>query len=209
MMNREPVVLIHGIWVRGYIMRPLANTLSIAGYQTHIYSYPSTRYALRQQAQYLLDYLDAKGIERACFVAHSMGGLLLRHLADLSPTRVVSAVTLSTPHQGSLVASAMRRKHLGRLLGRTYLQGLDGELPPWPEAIPLGSLAGSHSLGLGRLLTRFPGTNDGTVQEAETLLAGLRAQRTLHYSHTGILYASESAREVEHFLQYHCFSPPA
>lgn len=206
-MNTARVVLIHGIWVRGYIMQHLASALRTAGFQIYIYSYPSTRYPLRQQAQLLLDYLQREGIEQACFVAHSMGGLVLRHLAELCPQRIDTAVTISTPHQGSLVATRIRAKHLGWLLGKTYLQGLDGQLPDWPDGIPLGSLAGDRSVGLGRIFCRFPGANDGTVQVVESQLPQQRALRILHHSHTGILYATETAAEAEHFLRNHCFLP--
>lgn len=205
-MSKEKVVLVHGIWVRGYVMQHLAGALRRVGYQTYIYSYPSTRFPLRQQARHLQDYLDREGIEQASFVAHSMGGLVLRHFAVLNPQRLQSAVTIASPHQGSLVAEAMRSKHLGWLLGKSYAQGLDGELPAWPETIPLGSLAGDRSIGLGKIFTRFNSPNDGTVQVAETWLPELRDKHTLHYSHTGILYAAETAYEVEYFLKNDCFS---
>lgn len=205
-MHSKKLVLVHGIWVRGYIMQHLAQDLRAAGFQTYIYSYPSTRYPLRQQAHYLLDYLDREGIAQADFVAHSMGGLLLRHLAVLDPQRINAAVTIATPHQGSLVAAAIRGKYLGWLLGKTYEQGLDGQLPAWPAGIPLGSLAGDHCVGLGRIFTRFASACDGTVQVSETLLPQLSAHRILHHSHTGILYSAETATEIDHFLRMHCFS---
>lgn len=205
-MIREKLVLIHGIWVRGYVMQHLAGALRRVGYQTYIYSYPSTRFPLREQAQHLLEFLDREGIMLANFVAHSMGGLVLRHLAQLAPERIHTAVTVASPHQGSLVAATMRAKHQGWLLGKTYAQGLDGELPAWPETIPLGSLAGDRSVGLGKIFTRFNSPNDGTVQVAETWLSELRDKRTLHYSHTGILYAAETACEVEYFFKNDCFS---
>ena len=205
-MTSNKLVLVHGIWVRGYIMQKLAGSLRDAGYQTYIYSYPSTRYPLKQQAQYLLDYLDREGLEQASFVAHSMGGLLLRHLAGLAPQRIDAAVTIATPHQGSLVANDIRNKHLGWLLGKTYERGLDGQLPAWPAGIPLGSLAGNHCVGLGRIFTHFPSACDGTVQVSETLLSALSDHRVLHHSHTGILYAAETAHEVDNFLRNHYFS---
>ncbi|MDH5184444.1 MAG: alpha/beta hydrolase [Gammaproteobacteria bacterium] len=206
-MNTSKVVLVHGIWVRGYIMMRLAEALRAAGFQTYIYSYPSTRYPLRQQAQHLLEFLDREGITAANFVTHSMGGLVLRHLAHLAPERIQTAVTMASPHQGSLAARSIRTKHLGWLLGKSYAQGLDGQLPAWPEAIPLGSLAGDRSVGLGKIFTRFNAPNDGTVQVDETRLPGMREHRILAHSHTGILYAADTAREIAFFLQQHCFSP--
>lgn len=203
----EQVVLIHGIWVRGFIMRPLAEALQQAGYQATIYSYPSTRYPLRQQAQHLADFLQQQGIQRANFVAHSMGGLVLRHLAEHQPQRIDTTVTVASPHQGSQVAAAIRKKHMGWLLGQTYKQGLDGQLPDWPADKPLGSLAGDQSFGLGKLFTRFASANDGTVRVEETRLPSMLDHRVLHHSHTGILYASDVAHEVEYFLRNRCFSP--
>ena len=205
-MTTDTVVLVHGIWVRGYIMRHLAESLQQAGFQTTIYSYPSTRYSLKQQSHYLADFLVQQNIEQAHFVAHSMGGLVLRHLADHQPERIDTTVTVASPHQGSLVATSIRKKHLGWLLGKSYEQGLDGCLPDWPAEKPLGSLAGDQSMGLGRLFAKFPLANDGSVGVEETCLPAMREHRVLHHSHTGILYADDTACEIAHFLRYRCFS---
>jgi pimeloyl-ACP methyl ester carboxylesterase len=206
-MTTEPVVLIHGIWVRGFVMRPLARALREAGFDPFIYSYSSTRLPLAERAQGLTEFVRACGLTQAHFVAHSMGGLLLRHLAAGQPELFQRAVTLCSPLHGSYLARRLHQRHLDWLLGRTWERGLDGNLPPWPQEIPLGSLAGNRPLGVGHLLARYHEANDGTVLVAETRLQQLADWRQLPHSHTGMLYADDAAEEVAHFLHQGCFSP--
>jgi len=206
-MSAEPVVLVHGIWVRGFIMRPLAKALRAAGFDTHIYSYPSTRLPLSEQAMGLADFVRCNGLESSHFLAHSMGGLLLRHLVAREPGMFRRAVTLCSPLTGSYLARSLRERHLHRLMGKTWLRGLDGDLPPWPDSVPLGSLAGSRPMGIGHLLARYHEPNDGTVLVAETRLPQLADWKLMPHSHTGMLYAGDAAREAAHFLHQGCFSP--
>lgn len=188
-------------------MRPLAGALRRAGFEPYIYSYPSLSFPLAEQAERLAAYLDHQGLASSHLVAHSMGGLLLRHLAARQPQRVHRAVTLCSPLQGSYLARRLRERHLGWLLGKTWEHGLDGDLPPWPAEVPLGSLAGNRPYGVGHLFTRYSEINDGTVLVAETRLDGMTDWRFLPHTHTGILTAREGAEEVTHFLRHGCFSP--
>ena len=188
-------------------MRPLASTLREAGFEPLIYSYPSTRIPLAQQAQELADFVHRLDLERAHFVAHSMGGLLLRHLSAQRPELIHRAVTLCSPLQGSYLARRLHQRRLDWLLGQSWAQGLDGDLPPWPQQIPLGSLAGNRPMGVGHLFTRYHEANDGTVLLEETRLPQLADWRQLPHSHTGMLYAADAADEVAHFLHQGCFSP--
>jgi len=206
-MTTEPVVLVHGIWVRGFTMRPLARALAQAGFEPHIFSYPSTRQPLAKRSQGLAQFVRANGLTQAHFVAHSMGGLLLQHLAAREPGLFRRAVTLCSPLNGSCLARSLHRRRLDWLLGKAWARGLDGELPPWPEAVPLGGLAGDRPVGMGHLLVRYHEPNDGTVLVAETRLPQMADWRCLHHSHTGMLVAGDAAAETVHFLRQGCFSP--
>lgn len=68
----------------------------------------------------------------------------------------------------------------------------------------LGAMAGSRQLGLGQFFaSRFDTeTNDGTVAVAETLIPGLDDHIVLPHSHIGMLFASDAADQVAHFLQH-------
>ena len=69
----------------------------------------------------------------------------------------------------------------------------------------LGVIAGSHPWGLGRMLMRLPGTNDGVVRLEETEAPGMRDRVVLPLSHSGMLVSAHVAREVAAFLERGAF----
>ncbi|MBD3670768.1 MAG: alpha/beta fold hydrolase [Gammaproteobacteria bacterium] len=207
-MARENVILVHGIWVRGFTMYPLARALRKQGFRPHIFSYPSRKRPLAEQARRLGEFTQNRCDGPVHFVAHSMGGLLLRHLAVQCPALFDRVVSLCSPHQGSDLARQLKARNLDWLMGQSWERGLDGDLPPWPTSIPLGSLAGTRPVGLGHLFSRYHAPNDGTVLLEETRLSGMSDWRALPYSHTGMLFKPQAAREVVSFLKQGCFSTP-
>ncbi|MFH1605396.1 MAG: hypothetical protein ABIH03_15990, partial [Pseudomonadota bacterium] len=64
----------------------------------------------------------------------------------------------------------------------------------------LGVIAGSRPWGLGYLVLRLPGTNDGVVRLEETDARGMRARIVLPVSHSGMLLSVRVARQVAAFL---------
>lgn len=206
-MGMEPVVLVHGLWGRGFVMRPLARALQVAGFETYTYSYPSSRLPLAERTSHLAEFVHHNGLSSSHFLAHSMGGLLLCHLAAREPGLFRRAVTLCSPLNGSYLARRLHQRGLDWLLGKTWVQGLDGELPPWPPQLPLGSLAGNRPIGVGHLFVRYHEPNDGTVLVAETVIEGQADWRLLPHTHTGMLYAHDAVREAAHFFRQGCFSP--
>ncbi len=197
----ETVVLVHGLYMRGLIMDVLARRLERQGYETFTFSYHSVRSTLRENALALGCFLAGLHRTRVHLVAHSLGGLVLRHLAAIPPGLPQGrVVTLGTPHTGSRVAWRLRRRHLGALCGRGLSDGLLGDLPPWPADHPLGSLAGSVNMGLGRLVTGVAPPADGMVAVAETRLAGMSDHIVLPVSHTVMLFVPSVAAQVARFL---------
>ena len=102
-MDSEIVVLVHGLYMHGLFMRPLAWRLRRNGYRTIIFSYPSMRRTPAENVSKLLALSSNLDTPVLHFLGHSLGGLLLRHLlacpVGLAPGRVV---TLGTPHRGAL-----------------------------------------------------------------------------------------------------------
>ncbi len=201
--DRQAVVLIHGIWVGGWVMRPLARFLDAHGYATSLFAYPSVRRSPIENAALLQRHVDAIEAPQIHFVAHSLGGVLLLNFfkcyPDQGPGRLV---VLGSPLNGSAKARRILALPLGRrMLGRSVIGGLlDGGLccPPDHE---VGVIAGSRALGLGLLLGPFHQPNDGTVAVAETRLDGLRDHLVLKTSHTGMLLSRQVAAQVLTFLR--------
>jgi pimeloyl-ACP methyl ester carboxylesterase len=195
------VVLIHGLYLGPWTLTLLAHRIRTAGLQPHRFGYPSVGASPSEVADRLAAYLRGVPGETVHLVAHSLGGLVLHHLfhrhRQQRPGRVV---TLGTPHLGSAVATGLRQRGLGAVLGRSVERGLLGDLPPWDEARELGVIAGNLGLGLGRVFGGLRGPNDGTVAVAETRLPAARAHRVLPVSHTGLLVSARVAREAASFL---------
>ena len=66
-------------------------------------------------------------------------------------------------------------------------------------------IAGSRPWGLGRLVMRLPGTNDGVVRLEETEVAGMRDRIVLPVSHSGMLVSARVANEIAAFLERGAF----
>ena len=191
-------------------MMPLARRLRQAGFHTLIFNYPSLRYAPADNARRLATRITIGAAATVHYVAHSLGGLVVRHLlADhgttLPPGRTV---TLGTPHQGSSAASNLCHIGLRFGLGRSIDRGLLGNVPPWPAARELGSLAGDSTVGAGRLFGNLPKPNDGTVAVAETYCEGMTDHVCLPVNHTQMLFSAEVAAQVIAFLQTGRFRHP-
>ncbi len=188
--KQEIIVLIHGIYTGSVWLRPMARRLQQAGYETVFFRYPSVRSTPAANAAALNEQVEALQASMVHYLAHSLGGLVVRHLfhqfPDRRPGRVV---TLGTPHQGSFTAQILHDRGMGFALGSSIDEGLLGDMPPLSAGLELGSLAGTLNMGIGRLLTGLSGPSDGTVSVAETRLTGMQDHICLPVNHTGMLFA--------------------
>jgi len=151
-----PVILVHGLWVPGVVMQPLAARLERAGYRCHTFSYMGAARPLAVHAERLARY--AHDIGAAHFIGHSLGGLvvmeaLIAH-ADVEVGRVV---LLGTAAVGCYAGRRLARHGPGRwFLGQSEALWREGRAAHWTRREPLGVLAGSLPFGLGRLFGPCP-----------------------------------------------------
>jgi pimeloyl-ACP methyl ester carboxylesterase len=199
----EHVILLHGLWMRGFALSMLHRRLIEAGFRVHRFDYLSV--AATQQR--ILDRLQARMTGLATeadavhLVGHSLGGLLaLRACLDgeLPPGRIVC---LGSPLKGSAAARGFAA--WGR--GGQVLLGHNRELlqqgfERWGGMREVGMIAGRMPLGLGAMLGHFAGEHDGTVAVDETRLDGLTAHCVVEANHTGLLFSAEVAQRVARFL---------
>lgn len=197
------VVLIHGIWMPGLEMSLLGRRLHHCGFRPHLFSYPSLRCDLADNAVRLQQFVQNIDAPAVHFVAHSLGGLLVRQFFyDFPEQRPGRVVTLGTPHAGSQVARRMGSNPFGKmLLGQSFKHGLRGDVPPWTASHEIGVIAGNVSLGVGRLTGNLSGPNDGAVSVKETMLAGMTAHRVFPINHAGLIFSREVAKVVCCFLR--------
>jgi len=200
--SREPVVLVHGLWVRGWVLAILAARLKRCGYDARIFSYPSMGPSLTANAAALARFAVSLGAPRVHFVGHSMGGLVILKMLEANPElRRGRSVLLGSPYGGSRSAEALARTPRGRLiLGHSMMEYLRGPRAKL-ERCELGVLAGCRKIGLGRLLTRLAEPNDGVVMEAEARIPGMSDFICLRVSHTEMLWSRKVAHQVCTFLR--------
>ncbi|MCP1660341.1 serine aminopeptidase domain-containing protein [Neisseria perflava] len=204
----ERVILLHGLHMHAWAMKPFARMLAQYGFDTTVFGYYSLINTLPQHAAALaqaVTRLNQSG-EALHFVGHSLGGLVLRHFAAAYPEKISGRiVTLGAPHQGSSAAQRIDGMGLRTpLLGGSYASALDGHAPSLPVNIALGSLAGNKPQGLGRILG-LSGEHDGTVKVAETVCPHMRDHVVLPVSHTGMLWNPVAALQTAEFLQHRYF----
>ena len=199
------VILAHGLWVPGLVMKPLAARLARAGFRCHIFSYLGAARPMQAHVERLARL--AREVGPAHFVGHSLGGLLivetLRRHAEIAAGRVV---LLGTPARGCYAGRRLARFRLGRwMFGHSAeywpeLHADSGRVARWTRSEALGIVAGSLPLGLGRAFGRLPGVNDGAVCLEETTVDGMAGRVVLPVGHSAMLVSAKVATQVAAFL---------
>lgn len=199
-MNRS-VVLVHGLWWGPWSMALLGRRLQREGFETHAFGYPTMRRSLRGNAAALRDFIKGLDLDAVDLVGHSLGGLVILRMldeyADIPPGRVV---LLGCPVHGSSVGRRVADKRLFRPLvgrARAALENGFSHAPPGRET---GVIAGSRSVGVGRLFGPLEGPDDGTVTVAECRLEGAE-ECLLPVTHTGLVTAPSVSVAVANFLR--------
>ncbi len=145
---------------------------------------------------------------RCTWWATASAGLVIYRMFEtglLAPDRFSGdfcrVVFMGTPVRGSQSGRTLARlTPLRNLLGAAGTEELLSELPRrWEHKAQLGVIAGDSPHGLGRLITRLDGPNDGTVAVSETAIEGATDRRVVHASHMGMLVATEAARTDNQF----------
>lgn len=196
------VVLVHGLWMNGLVMLPLARRLERFGFDVTRYGYQSVRRGLRENARRLAGVCE-KSAAPLNLVGHSLGGLLIMNMLHNHPqVKAHRVVLLGSPYAKSAAAQGMARFGMSReMLGHTIQDWLRQPRPPIPAGVELGVIAGDVAIGLGRLVARLPKPNDGVVILDETHVPGAADSIVLHTSHTAMLVSPAVARAVGAFLK--------
>lgn len=208
-MSAAPVIIVHGLWVHGLVMRSLAHRISECGFDAHTWSYPSMRLTLAENAERFAQYCTQLAVPRLHIVAHSMGGLVALKMLERAPAvHCERLVLLGTPYAGSVAARRLSEFPGGELLlGRSLPQWLR-ESRSGVRAAAAGVIAGTRGIGLGALIAAdLPQPHDGVVAVEETMIPGVTERIALHVSHTEMLFSSEVSQQCCAFLRNGHFDP--
>jgi pimeloyl-ACP methyl ester carboxylesterase len=196
------VILVHGLWMPRVAMALLAARLARAGYRVHSFGYRGRAPLasnVERLARFAREHLDGRP---AHFVGHSLGGVLVydtlsRH-PELSSGHVV---LLGAPVRGCHAGRRLGSRVLGRwLLGACAARWREHEAR-WPRREPLGVIAGTLPLGLGRLLGALPGDNDGVVCVEETRIEGMSDRALVREPHSLLTVSPRVAALTAQFLR--------
>ncbi|MCK7592650.1 esterase/lipase family protein [Pseudomarimonas salicorniae] len=199
------MILIHGLWMRALIMRPLAARLRAEGFDPRCFDHASLRARPEDTLDRLAGLVAVLGPGLVHLVGHSLGGVLALTLAaarpDLPTGRIVC---LGSPLAGSRSARRLRELGLSWLGGRS--RALLEQGVSTPAGREVGMIAGTRALGAGQWLSRLERPHDGTVSVAETRVPGLADHLCLPHSHSGLLFAADVARATARWLRHGRFA---
>ncbi len=208
-INTETVILVHGLWTPAAVFTLHGRWLQRRGYRVLRFGYPSVRGTLSQNALALKRYVAAQVAPGSAapihLVGHSLGGLvildMLRHEPD---ARLHRAVLLGTPCVDSHCARRLAgMAGMPALLGRSIIEWLSrpgGATLASRPGLEVGMLAGTRSVGLGRVVPGLPRPNDGVVAVAETRLPGAADCIVLPVAHSEMLASRPCAAQIAVFL---------
>lgn len=216
----QVVVLLHGLGRTRMSLLVMERVLRRAGYAVVNQSYPSKSADMRTLAALAVG--EGVGRARAIapqarihFVAHSMGGILLRaYFSETDPEGFGRAVLLSPPNKGSEIVDFMKQIGLaemvlgpaGAALGAADEEAAPAVLPDLP--LHYGVIAGDRSLNPA-MSALIPGPNDGKVAVAQTLLPGAKDHIVLPVTHTLMMNEPMTLWQTARFLRRGAFDHAA
>lgn len=171
--TKRMTILVHGLAGFGWTFRDMKPALNEAGVSAEHWNYASTRGSLAEHVAAFHSMMNAlDGVEEVSFVAHSLGGLLLRAaLADASQSwrtrkQVKGLIMIGTPNQGAALADRFKGEAWFQLgldqAGQNLTSGYAATIPK--PSVPYALIAGRLP-GEGNPL--IPGKDDGMVAVTE------------------------------------------
>ena len=186
----------------GAVMALLAARLARHGYRVRVFPYSGRRLFDANVERLARFARETLGGHASHFVGHSLGGVLILDMLNRHPEIAArSAVLLGAPVRGCFAGRRFGLASAGR-----WMMGGCG--PLWEEraatwrrsSTPLGVVAGTLPMGLGRVFGSLPGPNDGVVCVSETTVEGMAAQALVPLGHSVLIVSGRVARMVERFL---------
>ncbi|MBN1613849.1 MAG: alpha/beta fold hydrolase [Deltaproteobacteria bacterium] len=207
-MNREQVVLLHGLARTSLSMEDLATILAREGYQVWNIDYPSRKYPIPELAKIVREEVSLKtaGAESIHFITHSLGGIVLRYLQKHDPLpNIGRVVMLSPPNQGSEVVDVLRDTWPFEFINGPAGRQLGTDAKSTPRSLgrvnfETGVITGDRSINWINSLI-IPGDDDGKVSVERARVEGMVDFHVVHVSHPFIMKDKNVIANCLHFLR--------
>lgn len=198
----DHVILLHGIWMRGFTLNRLASRLVDAGFSTEVVDYASVASGPDGVVDGLRERMSKSKAESVHLIGHSLGGLVALQAVDTDqPLPSGRVLCLGSPLVGSSAARGLQRwSGMSWMLGRSRDLLCSGR-QPWTRPRQVGVIAGTRERGLGTWFGNFADAHDGTVSVAETRLDGIVDHYSLPVSHSGLVFSRGVATLAVGFLR--------
>jgi pimeloyl-ACP methyl ester carboxylesterase len=195
-MTPRHVVLVPGLWVPAAAMALLSLRLQRRGHEVHVFAYAG-RASYEANVEALARFSEGK----TAFVGHSLGGILVFDMLSRHPEIAAeSAVLLGAPVCGCLAGRRFGRGRVGRWMMGKCRSLWDERAARWTHRAPLGVIAGTLPVGLGRAFGALPGENDGVVCVEETSVQGMTGRALVRQGHSMLILSGEVGHLVDRFL---------
>lgn len=206
-IDKETVILIHGLARNNAAMWLLASRLEDAGFHVERVGYSSLNQTPEQILAEVSEQIDeccAKHNHTVHFVGHSLGGLIIRaYLQDHKVENLGRVVLMGTPNQGTEIVDKFRDKWWMQFAGPTALSlGTDSE--SFPNSLkdpyyPVGVIAGASRHDTNDEI--LPGKDDGLVRVESTKLNGMTDFIVIETGHSLMRYNEDVAKQTIVFLK--------
>jgi pimeloyl-ACP methyl ester carboxylesterase len=187
-------------------MAPMAAALRHEGFLTINWKYPSRRYPVEKLADLLAELLKELDADRTHFIAHSMGGIIVRnYLSRYKPQNAGRFVMIGTPNQGAYLADKLSAFRLFQYVfgpaGTQLCSGNRGACAcAGVPACEFGIIAGGLGWKYG-WNPLVPGDNDGTVSVECTRLEGASDFIVVRHAHPVIQMMPKTIKLAISFLR--------
>jgi len=190
------VVLAPGLWMPAAAMALLSVRLHRRGYEVDVFAYRG-----RSPYEANLEALARFAREKALFVGHSLGGVLVLDMLNRHPEiRADAVVLLGAPVRGCLAGRRLGRAKVGRWMMGACGAVWEERAARWTRGTPLGVVAGTLPIGLARTFGGLPGPNDGVVCVEETTVDGMVGRALVRRGHSMLIVSGQVGGLVERFL---------
>jgi triacylglycerol esterase/lipase EstA (alpha/beta hydrolase family) len=206
----ETVVLVHGLLGSSWNMFFLKKNLYKIGCKTTSWKYDSRDKVIEEHGKDLVDYLKILAKEnpdqKINYVAHSLGGLILRSALNNpecpAEAKTGKIVLLATPNKGTIWARYLNKyslvkKYLKDFSAKELMTKYNFDyLGDFPQNMEVLVIAGSF--GFNPII---PKENDGTVAVEETFLNTPHKHLVIKTGHKSILFSKKVCSETINFLK--------